>query len=61
MKMEQAIKLFSEGKLSLTEASNTVGISAGEMMDVLRKIGVNSDIALEEMEESLENTLKFIK
>ena len=61
LKMEQAIKLFSEGKLSLTEASNTAGISAGEMMDNLRKMGINSDIALEEIEESLENALKFVK
>ena len=59
--MKHAIKLFSEGKLSLTEASNTAGISAGEMMDNLRKMGINSDIALEEIEESLENALKFVK
>ncbi|MBI2044561.1 UPF0175 family protein [Candidatus Pacearchaeota archaeon] len=58
---KKIIKLFAEGKLSLTEASNTAGISAGEMMDKLRESGINSKIALEELKNTLNNSLRFIK
>ena len=59
--IETAIKLFSEGKLSITEAANTAGISAGEMMNKLVENGMNSRITLNELDETLKNALKIIK
>lgn len=61
IRLETATKLFSEGKLSLTEAANTASISAGEMMNELRKAGIDSRIALEELEGTLEDALRIIK
>lgn len=61
IRIETATKLFSEGKLSLTEAANTAGISAGEMMDKLREAGINSKITLEELKGTLDKALKVIK
>ncbi len=61
IRLETAIKLFSEGKLSLTEASNTAGISAGEMMDKLREAGINSKITLEELKGTLSKAYKVLK
>ena len=61
IRIETAIKLFAEGKLSLTESSNTAGISAGEMMDKIRESGINSKIALEELKDTINNALKILK
>lgn len=61
IRIEIAAKLFSEGKLSLTEASNTAGISVGEMMDKLREAGINSKITLEELKETLDEAIKSVK
>jgi len=61
IKLETAIKLFSEGRLSLNEAANTAGISAGEMMDKLREAGISSSITSEDVDELLEKALKIIK
>ncbi len=61
IKIEMAIKLFSEGKLSLTEASNAAGISVGEMMDLLREAGINSRISLEELRDTFDVAIRFVK
>ena len=61
IRLETAIKLFSEGKLSLSEAANTAGISVGEMMDKLREVGISSKITLEDLQGSFKNALKIIK
>lgn len=60
MEIETAMSLFAEGKLSLTEASNTAGISAGEMMNKLREVGINSKITLEELRGTLDRAIKVI-
>ncbi|MDP2924834.1 MAG: UPF0175 family protein [Nanoarchaeota archaeon] len=61
IKLETAVKLFSEGKLSLGEAANTAGISVGEMIDKLREAGISSAITSEDLNEMLEKALKIIR
>ena len=61
VRIETAIKLFSEGRLFLTEASNTAGINAGEMMDKLREAGIDSKITLDELKETLDQAFKILK
>ncbi len=61
IKLETSIKLFIENKLTLQEAANIAGISAGEMMDILRQNGIDSKINLEDLRGSLERSLKMIK
>ncbi|MGV8152447.1 MAG: UPF0175 family protein [Candidatus Nanoarchaeia archaeon] len=61
IRIETAIKLFSEGKLSVSEAANTSGLSVGEIMEKLREAGINSKISLEELQGTIDNALKIIK
>ncbi len=61
IKVETSIKLFIENKLSLQEAANIAGISAGEMMDILRQNGIDSKIELEDLRGSLERAQKIIR
>src|SRR3989344_3589771 len=53
IKLEIAIKLFSEGKISLGEATDIAATSAGEMMEELVKRGIKSSIELEDIKEGL--------
>lgn len=59
--LETSMKLFSEGKLTVSEAANLAGLSVGEMMDKLREFGISSRIAIEDLEGSFEEALKVFK
>ncbi len=61
VKLETAIKMFSEGKLSVSEAGNTAGLSVGEIMQELRQKGLGSRITQEELEGTLEEALNILK
>ncbi len=61
VRLETAIKLFSEERLTVSEAANLAGISVGEMMSELRKVGISSGITQEEIEGSLKLALDVIK
>lgn len=61
VKLEIAIEFFSEGKLSIGEASNLADISVGEMMEELVRRGIRPNINLEDIKAGLQTALKSIK
>lgn len=61
IKLEVAIKLFSKGKVSTSEAADIADISVGEMMDELVKRGIKPDITEKDIRGSLERALKELK
>ena len=52
-KVEEAAKLYREGKTSVSEAAKIAELPVGEMMDELVKRGIKSDLTVEEYKESL--------
>ena len=50
---ELAIKLFSEGKTTISESANIAEISVGEMMELLSNRGIKSKITLSDYEEGM--------
>ena len=61
MKKELAIRLFSEGRVTMSEAAKLAEKSVGEMMELLSKRGIKSKITLEDFEEGLKNALEFLE
>ena len=61
IKLEIALEMFSKGKFSTSEAAKIADLSVGEMMDELVKRGLNPKITKEDLEGSLERTLKVVK
>ena len=61
IKLEIAVKLFSEERLSVGEAADIADVSAGEIMEELVKRGIHSKINLEDVKENLQTALKHIK
>lgn len=59
MKKELAIKLFSEGRVTISEAAKLAEKSVGEMMEVLSRRGIKSKITMEDFEEGLRNALEL--
>lgn len=60
LKKKTAIELFSEGKITISEAASIAGVSVGEMMEILTKLGIKSGIELKDVKNSLKNALKSI-
>ena len=58
-KIEDAAKLYKEGKVSLSEAAKISELSVGEMMDELMRRGIKSDLTVEEYKESLATAFKL--
>ena len=54
-----AIKLYKENKISIGKASDIAGTSMSEMMDILPKFGLNSNLTLEDFKESLRTAKKL--
>jgi predicted HTH domain antitoxin len=52
-----AIKLYSEGKLTISECAQMAEKSVGEMMELLTDRGIKSKITIEDFEEGLSNAL----
>ena len=61
VKLKAAVELFSEGKVSTSEAAEVAGLSVGELMDELVRRGVKPSIAREDLVGSLERGLKAVK
>jgi predicted HTH domain antitoxin len=61
VKLDSAIGLFGEGKVSTSEAAEIAGISIGEMMDEIVKRGLKPGITKEDVKGSLENSLKKLR
>ncbi len=60
-KKEVAIKLFSEGNLTSSEAAEFSDISMGEFIEVISKRGIKFKLEGELVKRSLESAMKFIK
>lgn len=58
LKLDIAIKLFAEGKISTGEAADIANLSVGEMMEELVKRGIKTKIELGDIKEGLEVALK---
>jgi predicted HTH domain antitoxin len=54
-----ALERYRDGKASLSKAAETAGLSISEMMDILARHGVASDLSLEDYREGL-NTLRGV-
>jgi len=61
IKKELAIRLFSEERVTISEAAKLAEKSVGEMMEVLSGRGIKSKITLEDFEEGLENALELLE
>ena len=61
VKLKAAVELFSEGKVSTSEAAEVAGLSVGELMDELVRRGVKPSISREDLVGSLERALKAVK
>ncbi|MDO9098944.1 MAG: UPF0175 family protein [Candidatus Methanoperedens sp.] len=48
---ELAVKLFSEGKTTISESAEIAQLSVGEMMELLSDRGIKSKITLKDYEE----------
>lgn len=58
-KIQEAVKLYKEGKVSTSEAAKIAEMSVGEMMDEFVRRGIKSDLTVEEYKESLATTFKL--
>lgn len=61
IRVDTAIKLFAQGKLSIGESAEIAGLSVGELMEVFRERGISSRITKEEMEEAFANAIGIIR
>lgn len=57
---ELAVKLFSEGKTTISESAEIAQISVGEMMELLSGRGIKSKITLKDYEEGLSTAVEAI-
>ena len=55
---ELAIKLFSEGKTTISESAEIAELSVGEMMELLVDRGIKSKITLKDYEEGLSTAIE---
>ena len=61
LKKRIAIKLFTEERVTISEAADIANISVGEMMEIFTKQGIKAHIDLEDISESLKNAIEFIE
>lgn len=57
---ELAVKLFSEGKTTISESAEIAELSVGEMMELLADRGIKSKITLKDYEEGLATAVEAI-
>lgn len=60
LRKETAVDLYKEGNLSISEAAKLANLGVGEMMDLLIKNGVKSDLTIEEVREQVKAAEKII-
>lgn len=61
LRIDEAVMLYSEGRLSISEASDLAGLSVGEMLDVLSDRGVKKEISSDDVLDSLRNAMGVIE
>ncbi len=57
---ELAVKLFSEGKTTISESAEIAELSVGEMMELLVDRGIKSKITLKDYEEGLSTAIEAL-
>ncbi len=57
---ELAVKLFSEGKTTISESAEIAQLSVGEMMELLSGRGIKSKITLKDYEEGLPTAIEAL-
>ena len=60
LRKETAVDLYKEGNLSISEAAKLANLGVGEMMDLLIKNGVKSELTLEDLREERKIAEKII-
>ena len=60
IKKDMAIKLYSEGKITISECAQIAEKSVGEMMELLTDRGIKSKITTEDLEKGLSNALDLL-
>ena len=61
LRVDEAVMLYLEGRLTMGEASDLAGLSVGQMLDVLSERGVKKDIGLDDVWGSLKNAMDVIE
>lgn len=61
LKQKVSIELYKKGRLSISEAAGLADLSIGEMMDLLIREGVKSELAVDEFKRLNKSALKAIK
>lgn len=57
---ELAVKLFSEGKTTISESAEIAQLSVGEMMELLSERGIKSKITLKDYEEGMSSAVEMV-
>ena len=61
LKQKVSVEFYKKEGLSISEAARLAGLSVGEMMDLLIREGVKSELAVDEFKELNKAALKAIK
>jgi len=61
LRKEYAVKLFTEGKVSLGEGAQLADLSVGEYMDLLTSRGIKSQVTLEDHQHGLKTAASWFK
>ena len=60
IKLKTALRLFTKGKISTSEAAKIADLSIGEMMDEIVKSGLKQDFLKENIKSDFKKALKVI-
>ena len=61
LRREYALKLFAEGKVSISEGAQLADLAVGEYMDLLANRGIKSKVTLKDYQEGLKNAEALLK
>ncbi len=61
IKLEYALDLYTQGKVTLMRAAELAGISLWEILDIVRKRRIPMHYTLEDVEEDLKIAMKISK
>ena len=59
-KKEKALELYINGKFSIEQAARFADIYIGEFYELMRQKGIESNLTLEDFEESLKHSKKLM-
>ena len=60
-KKEKALELYIKGKFSLEQAAKFADMYIGEFFDLMRQKGIESNLTLEDFDESIRHARKLTK